>query len=92
MNTTQAHTPAELGNKISQNLRIYRKSSNLSMQRLSELSGVSFGSVRRFEETGEISLMSLLKIAIILDCANEFEQLFSRPDPKSIQEIIDGNL
>jgi len=62
------------------------------MQRLSQLSGVSFGSVRRFEETGEISLISLLKIATVLDCADEFEQLFKQPEPRSIKEIIDGNL
>jgi len=92
MNNLETHTPGSLGMLISKNLRTHRKSLNLSMQRLSQLSGVSFGSIRRFEEKGEISLISLLKIAVVLDCTNEFEQLFKHLGPKSIKEIIDGNL
>jgi len=85
-------TPNDLAKTISNNLRACRKKLNLSRQRLSEMSGVSFGSIRRFEETGEISLKSLLKIATVLDCADEFEQLFKQTEPKSIREIIDGKL
>jgi len=92
MHNIKTHTPGDLGSLIMENMRARRKSYNLSMQRLSELSGVSFGSIRRFEETGEISLMSLLKIAIALDCADEFEELFKQAEPMSIKEIIDGNL
>jgi len=85
-------TPNELAEILSKNARARRKKLNLSRQRLSEMSGVSFGSIRRFEEIGEISLKSLLKIAIVLDCTIEFEQLFKQTEPTSIQEIIDGNL
>jgi len=82
--------PSELAKIISNNVRDRRKKQKLSRQRLSEMSGVSFGSIRRFEETGEISLKSLLKIALVLDCTDDFEQLFKQTEPKSIQEIIDG--
>ena len=85
-------TPSELGQMIAMNMRARRKASKLSLKRLSEMSGVSYGSMKRFEASGEISLKSLLKIAIILDCADAFEQLFAGVEPKSIQEIIDGNL
>ena len=85
-------TPNDLSKVIANNAQACRKKLNLSRQRLSEMSGVSFGSIRRFEETGEISLKSLLKVAIVLDCADEFEQLFNQPEPKSIQEIINGKL
>ena len=83
-------TPNELAKTISNNARDRRKKQNLSRRRLSEISGVSFGSIRRFEETGEVSLKSLLKIAVVLDCTNDFEGLFTQKEPKSIQEIIDG--
>ena len=48
--------------------------------------------MKRFEASGEISLISLLKIAIVLECTDEFEQLFTAAQPQSIQEIIDGQL
>ena len=62
------------------------------MEKFAEISGVSLGSLKRFESTGEISLISLLKLAIVLDCAEEFEQLFVKEHIMSIQEIIDGKV
>ena len=85
-------TPGELGSIIANNVRARRKGRGLSMARLAEMSGVSYGSIRRFEESGEISLKSLIKIAIVLDCTEAFEQLFESDKPQSIQEIINGKL
>ena len=85
-------TPADLGKMIANNVRAYRKKQGYSLKRLSELSGVSYGSLKRFESIGEVSLKSLLKIAIVLDCTDAFADLFSQTAPRSIQEIIDGNL
>lgn len=85
-------TPNELGQMIAFNVRARRKARKLSIKHLSEMSGVSYGSLKRFESLGEIALISLLKIAIVLDCTDEFEALFSAAEPKSIQEIINGGL
>lgn len=85
-------TPKELSRIIAANVRKRRKERKLSMQDLAEKSGVSYGSVKRFESSGEISLLSLLKIATVLDCADGFEALFTEPEIRSIQEIIDGKV
>ena len=53
-----------------------RKESKVSQMKLSELSGVSFASIRRFEKSGEISLASLLKIANALAYLEDFDLLF----------------
>ncbi len=85
-------TPKNFAQTIAANVRKCRKRQKLSMQALSAKSGVSYGSLKRFESTGEISLMSLLKLAIVLDCADGFEQLFAQTEIHSIQEIIDGTV
>jgi transcriptional regulator with XRE-family HTH domain len=90
MISVRIKTPNEWGKVIAENVRSLRKKRKLSMARLSEMSGVSHGSIRRFETSGEISLKSLLKIAIVLDCTDDFEQLFKQSEPESIQEIING--
>jgi transcriptional regulator with XRE-family HTH domain len=52
---------------------------NLSQQSLAERSGVSYGSLKKFEQSGQISLGSLLKIALTLNSLDPFKNLFA-PD------------
>ena len=85
-------TPKELGMEIAANLKKLRKQRKLSQTALAEKAGVSYGSMKRFEQTGEMALESLLKIAIVLGETEPFEALFKLTEIKSIQEIIDGNL
>ncbi|HEY5556724.1 helix-turn-helix transcriptional regulator [Acetobacterium sp.] len=83
-------TPKEIDNLIAQNIRSIRKRQKLSQEKLSEKSGVSLGSVKRFERSGEISLSSLTKIAIALKCEDDLINLFQDLPFESIQEVIDG--
>lgn len=53
-----------------------RKEAGLSQQALAKKSAVSYGSIRRFESSGEISLTSLLKIAQAVGCLEDFNELF----------------
>ena len=85
-------TPKELGMEIAANLKKLRKQRKLSQKALAEKAGLSYGSMKRFEQTGEISLESLLKIAIVLGETAPLESLFKSTEIKSIQEIIDGNV
>ena len=63
----------ELANKF----RKIRKSHNLSRPELSERSGVSESSIKRFELTGKISLESLLRITHLVDRLHDFSTVFS---------------
>lgn len=83
-------TPREIDQLIASRIRGIRKRRKISQKRLSEKSGVSLGSVKRFESSGEISLISLTKIAIALDLENELEGLFEHVPFLSIEEIING--
>lgn len=91
MNTTfsfLSKTPGEIQKLIAGRIRTIRRRRKISQKRLSELSGVSLGSVKRFEQSGEISLLSLIKIATALEVNNELEHLFEDVPPLSIEEII----
>ncbi len=82
-------TPQEINKKIAERIRLIRKRRKLSQERLSEKSGVSLGSVKRFERTGEISLFSLTKIAIALDLEQGLKDLFKDVPLLSLEEIDD---
>lgn len=81
-------TAEELDMKLAMRVRNIRKRRLISQQKLSEISGVSYGSVKRFETTGQISLLSLTKIAIALDMADELRHIFTQVPYRDIEEVI----
>lgn len=81
-------TAEELNQKLAQRVRNIRKRRSISQEKLASMSGVSYGSVKRFEMTGKISLLSLTKIAMALDIAGELRDIFTNVPYKDIQEVI----
>lgn len=63
---------------------------NFSQAALARRSGVSLGSLKRFERTGQISLAALLKLALVLDGLEAFDALFpAQPTViKSLSELM----
>lgn len=76
-------SPHQLLLEISLSAKKKRLALNLTQQTLAKRSGVSLGSLKRFELTGEISLHSLLKISLVLGNMHEFDSLFT----KNIEEL-----
>ena len=81
-------TWTEINNDIAQKIVRLRKRKKITQKQLAARSGVSLGSLKRFEQSGEISLRSLTKIAIALDVENELEDLFNNVPFASIEEVI----
>lgn len=81
-------TWTEINNDIEQKIVRLRKRKKITQKQLAARSGVSLGSLKRFEQSGEISLQSLTKIAIALDVENELEDLFNNVPFASIEEVI----
>ena len=90
MERFQWETAEEMDKKLAERIRQIRKRRKISQKDLSEKSGVSFGSIKRFETTGQISLISLTKIAIALGCSNEITEMFTEVPYLSIEEVING--
>ncbi len=70
-----APTPLEVSKALAERHRIQRKQLKMSQEEMAERSGVSLGSLKRFENTGKISLDSLLKLMHLLGRLNEFDNL-----------------
>ena len=81
-------TAEELDLTLAQRVRNIRKRRSISQEKLASMSGVSYGSVKRFESTGQISLLSLTKIAMALDIADELRNIFSQVPYRDIKEVI----
>ena len=85
-------TPNEIAKSLADKIKEHRKKLKISQEVLAQKSGVSHGSIKRFETKYEISLHSFIKIAIALDLDNEFENLFTQKTYNSIDEIINGGV
>ena len=85
----QLKFPKEIAKDIALQEKAKRKKRKLTQKELSARTGVSLASLKRFEQTGEISFVSLLKIAFVLDETDNFEKLFTSREYASIQEVID---
>lgn len=81
-------TPEEINLALAQRLSRIRKRRNLSQVQLSEKSNVSYGSIKRFETTGQISLLSLTKLCAALDCVDEIKNLFTQVEYGNIEEVL----
>jgi len=68
-------TPLEVSQALAERHRILRKQLKMSQEEMAERSGVSLGSLKRFENTGKISMDSLLKLMHLLGRLNEFDSL-----------------
>ncbi len=77
-------TPQEIRRDVAARAQARRLGRNMSQKELSARSGVSLGSVKRFETTGEISLTSLLSIAMVLGDLESFACLFSASRPENL--------
>lgn len=81
-------TPEETDAALAKRLAGIRKRRGITQRQLAERSNVSFGSIKRFESRGEISLLSLTKLAEALGCAGEIRNLFTNVEYRTIEEVI----
>ncbi len=84
-------TPEEMTVYISKQLRERRLALNMSQKTLSDRSGVSHSTLRNFERTGQISLLSLLKLSVVLEAFDDFKILFAENNEanfSSLDEVL----
>jgi len=83
-------TPSEMMETIRDKFKARRKALGYTQPQLAARSGVSLGSLKRFEQTGQISLESLLKLAFVLECLEGFGSLCEVEEERfgSIDEVL----
>ncbi|MCR5477773.1 MAG: helix-turn-helix domain-containing protein [Lachnospiraceae bacterium] len=81
-------TSSEIDLTIAKRIQNIRKRRKITQKQLSERCNVSYATLRKFEQTGEISLKSLTKIAMELGLTGDLKALFSQPVYLSIEEVL----
>ncbi|MBO4712097.1 helix-turn-helix transcriptional regulator [bacterium] len=84
-------TPQEMAVDAAKRFKEMRKAKKITIKKLSKNSGVPYSTIRRFESSGEISFLSLVKIVSTVGEDEEITNLFAKRIPASIEEIIREN-
>ena len=77
----------EIQKSIADSVKELRLSRELTRKTLAERAGISVHTLKHFEETGNISLKTLLMIAEALGRTEEFTELFKKEEYKSLSDI-----
>jgi transcriptional regulator with XRE-family HTH domain len=82
--------PTDIMQELQAKFKERRKSLGYTQTELATRSGVSLGSLKRFESSGQISLESLLKLAFVLECLEDFSAVCEVKEvmPKSIEDLL----
>ena len=81
-------SPADICRSLADRARAARLAADLTQEGLAERSGVSLGTLKRFERTGAASLEVVARIAIALRLESCFEGLFVPPRFTSLDEVV----
>ena len=84
------NSPKQTMEQLRDNFKAKRLTLNLTQEGLANKSGVSLGSLKRFETSGQISLESLLSRANILDCLDDFLHIANQKSKEftSMNELL----
>jgi len=90
--TVYLRTAQEVQTGIAGRFKARRLAMNLTQSELAARSGVSFSSLKRFEHEGLIALDSLLNLAFVLNCLDDFDKLAIESQSISVTQSLDALL
>ena len=84
------HTAFDVQLELKDFIKQRRKQQKLSVEGLAERSGVPYGTIRKFENTGNISLRQFLMLLESVGSLNDINNLTkqSNQEPTSINEVL----
>ncbi len=83
-------TPEQVSKTLAARVKALRLARGWKQITLAQRSGVSLASLRRFEESGKVSLQSLLELAFALNRLDDFDALFQGSPASSLAELEAG--
>lgn len=87
MQAYSLHTPEKIALQLAERLKAARLADGFKQATLAERAGVSLGSLRRFEQSGQASLDLVLRVAFALGRLDDFAGLLDESQPRSLAEL-----
>ncbi len=89
--TLQLNTAFDTQLDLKRHMKQRRKAHKLSVEALAEKSGVPYGTIRKFESTGNISLRQFLMLVEALGELNKLREFLKQEEnPKTIEGVLNN--
>jgi hypothetical protein len=85
------NTPYETQLELAKKHKLKRKWLNHSRKHAAKITGVPESTIRRFEDSGEISLKQFLMLCNIYWDLATYENAFSKPEARTMDELVEIN-
>lgn len=82
--------PIEIQKEIARKEKERRREKGITQEEMARRADLSLSSLRRFEQTGEISFAALIRIGSVLDDEKAFLGLFAPQEFKTMKELLDA--
>ena len=80
--------PEDIATEIALRLKNRRLAQNLTLEGLARRSGVALGTLKKFERTGQIALVSFIRLAITLKDEAALENILLEQKFETLDEIL----
>lgn len=81
-------TPEDIAIEMALRLRNRRLAQNLTLEGLARRSGVALGTLKKFERTGRIALVSFIRLVITLKDEAALEKILLEQKFETLDEIL----
>ncbi len=88
MNISTIFSPDEIAVELADRTRKRRLERNLSQEGLAQRSGVPLGTLKRFERTGAVSLVSFIRLLVALGDDAALDGLLTEPEYTSLDQVL----
>ncbi len=86
--TLGLYSPIELMQKIADKAKALRLQQDLSRESLAARSGVAASTIKKFEMTGQVSLQSLVLLAVALGAQESLLSMFKPDEPPTLDQMF----
>lgn len=80
--------PSDVIQELAERIKALRKQKKWNQAEMAARSGVSLGSLKRFERTGHISLESLLKLSHTLGRLSDFDSILKASEQSDLNKLF----
>ena len=88
MNIYTVMPPSDVAEDLAIRLRARRLARNLTQEGLARRSGVALGTLKKFERSGAISLVSFIRLAVALGEEAGLERLLADEEFETLEQVL----